>query len=247
MRKWITGFLAAAALSGGVVAQENTPIEYQGYQWYSDHVRFTYTTEVGESVQATYTPASIETDVPGGAMPETVELTFERYNETEGWQNTGGSIRVYPISTFPASDQPATQTMEAVRELLALDEAAFEETITANGIPSIEQITTSQIFTAQESRLDFQNGSGVRFITAAAQDVGPIVNSMVYYNYQGITEDGNYYVSATFPVSVEALPDEAESMDEAAYNEFAENYETYLEEVASTLDALSVEEYTPNL
>ncbi|MDO9120323.1 MAG: hypothetical protein Q7U31_00960, partial [Anaerolineaceae bacterium] len=62
-----------------------------------------------------------------------------------------------------------------------------------------------QVFKAQVKYLDFQNGQGVRFLTEYAQYYAPVNNDDLFYAYQGITDDGKYWVSAILPINAAYL------------------------------------------
>jgi hypothetical protein len=70
---------------------------------------------------------------------------------------------------------------------------------------------------------------------------------MVYYDFQGLTADGNYYISATFPVNTPVLPDEFEGLAGEAYDEFVAQYDEYIASVTADLDALALSEFDPDL
>ena len=54
--------------------------------------------------------------------------------------------------------------------------------------------------------LDFEKGTGVRFVTTFDETVSAITgNSNLYYAFQGLSSDGKYYVSAVFPLRSSVL------------------------------------------
>lgn len=55
-------------------------------------------------------------------------------------------------------------------------------------------------------KLDFENGSGIRTVTSFRDTLfSGAGNSNLYYSFQGITADGNTYVSAVFPLESAVL------------------------------------------
>ena len=70
-----------------------------------------------------------------------------------------------------------------------------------NEVPFMPYQAEERLAAALPAKIDFENGSGIRTI-AVFQD--PIQSasgtSNLYYSYQGISEDGNVYVSAVFPL-----------------------------------------------
>jgi hypothetical protein len=239
------------ALLFSAALADDPPLEFRGYRWFDQRIAFEYDRSLGDSVGSTYIPQDIDLSEvgPGGPMPETVQITFERYVDQDGgqWQPTGAYVNVYHTGTFPGADEPASQVYTGLRELLSLDEAGFAAYVEAESIPTMSQITTSQVFTAQVERIDFQTGSGVRFVTAGALDVSPLTDAMIYYDFQGLTADGNYYISATFPLSTPVLPDEFVELTGEAYDEFAAQYDEYIASVTAELNALVFSEFDPDL
>ncbi len=60
-------------------------------------------------------------------------------------------------------------------------------------------------FTAQAAPAAIQNGHGLRYVTEIMQAEVPISNDETFYYYQGMTNDGAYFVQAVFPVSASFL------------------------------------------
>ena len=64
----------------------------------------------------------------------------------------------------------------------------------------------AQVFHAAEKILPFQNGTGIRYITQYSQAHFPAVdNQGLFYTFQGLTSDGEYYVSVILPVHLTSL------------------------------------------
>ena len=55
-------------------------------------------------------------------------------------------------------------------------------------------LNAAQVFHAQTKYLDFNDGSGVGFVTYYAQDVSPVTRDQIFYSFQGLTDNGKYYV-----------------------------------------------------
>ena len=100
------------------------------------------------------------------------------------------------------------------------------------------------MFHAQEKYIDFQNGSGIRYLTQYSQDITPITNQNLFYTFQGLTADGAYYVTATFPISAPTLADEPAIDD---WNAFGAGYQDYLTQTINDLNTLTSDEYEPDL
>lgn len=101
-----------------------------------------------------------------------------------------------------------------------------------------------QFLKTQEAYLSFRNGHGVRYVSQYGQAAIPIGYPEMFYTFQGLTEDGAYYVSVILPVSHPSLP-EAESVN--TDQEFYDNYREYTAEVQAQLDGQPAESFIPSL
>ena len=97
--------------------------------------------------------------------------------------------------------------------------------------------------------LDFAGGSGVRFLTHYGVGAVPVTDHSTFYTFQGLTDDGNYYIAYYHPASTKLLPGDFEAIGELIEDEdaFAENFETYLQELNDQLEAAEAAEFTPDL
>ena len=74
-------------------------------------------------------------------------------------------------------------------------------------------IDSINLFAAEDikirpQKLDFRNGSGVSYLYYWGIGPGiPVSNDRLVYQFDGITNDGKYYIHAQLPVSVPFLPD----------------------------------------
>lgn len=108
-------------------------------------------------------------------------------------------------------------------------------------IPLLPLINAAQVFHAQVHYLDFQNGSGVRFLTQYSQEVvGRLTNKNIFYTFQGLTRDGKYYVAAFFPITASGLSDEMVQEDWQVA-------QAHLAEDIQHLESLSSQDFAPDL
>jgi hypothetical protein len=54
--------------------------------------------------------------------------------------------------------------------------------------------------------VEFGGGKGIRYLTAFSQGVDPLLDSDIFYTFQGISDDGEIYFSAVFPVRTGVFP-----------------------------------------
>ena len=104
--------------------------------------------------------------------------------------------------------------------------------------------------------LDFQNGMGVRYFTEYAQYYAPVDNYDLFYTYQGLTTDGKYYVSATFPVNAAFLQNSYDDTTvppggilapDFSSQTYETDMETYYIQMINLLNTTADNVYTPNL
>ncbi|MGD1993185.1 MAG: hypothetical protein PVI59_08340 [Anaerolineae bacterium] len=87
----------------------------------------------------------------------------------------------------------------------------------------------------------------MRFLTEHAQYYAPINNTDLFYTFQGLTDDGAYYVAAILPVAHPSLPADSSQIPEADPDAFADTYDTYTSDVALQLVGYAASEFTPDL
>lgn len=145
-------------------------------------------------------------------------------------------ILIYPVDDFEAMDiDLVNDEIDALRALLE-DRPALE-----NRPPYLPLVNAGRVMWTQSKYLDFSGGSGVRYLTVFHQAAVPVVNADLLYTFQGLTTDGQYYISATFPVRTDSLPDEVGTPD-ANFDVTAS-----LTDAAALLNGLAPEAYMPNL
>jgi hypothetical protein len=101
--------------------------------------------------------------------------------------------------------------------------------------------------TIQLKYLDFESGSGIRFITRYTQGTRPCNNEEIFYTFQGLTKDGRYYITLFHPISTWALPDNADTMASEEIEKITANYAAYQQQLQEKLDGLGPADFTPAL
>jgi hypothetical protein len=179
------------------------------------------------------------------ARPQHTSFTFAYPEGSNQFQTAGveafGPPRILIFSTqeYGTMNEFAQEEIAGLQTLLATHPSAPQ-----NEIPLLPLINAAQIFHTQLEYLNFRNGTGVRFITHYSQDMGPIMNENIFYTFQGLTDDGKYYVAVTFPISAAGLSNDPPTEDWQTFNE---RYQDYLKETVSHLDALSASDFEPTL
>jgi hypothetical protein len=163
-------------------------------------------------------------------------------------------ITVYRVADLLAFEQAENPygfkaQAEALQQLLAGDApltacngvtAKPGQNITQPALPFLPLINAAQGFCTQAQRLDFATGQGIRYVTAFAQGPAGLTDQAVIYTFQGLTDDGQYYVSAVLPATTGVLPAEPGAIDPAKWVETLEGW-------TDQLAALPADAFTPSL
>ncbi len=194
---------------------------------------------VATAVTQTTIPAVEQTDqTPYWAVfPEHIEIAFSDYAQPDSIQMP--KIYVYPVAALKEANQMAADQVNSLQELLVKkpDLAAMDT------LPFLPLFNAQAMFTAQNQYLEIANGSGIRYLTQFGQAAGPITNQELVYTFQGLTDDGAYYVAAVFPVAQSDLPADMASADTS----FPDGFETYIQGVKDGLETAVSNSFTPNL
>lgn len=158
-------------------------------------------------------------------------------------------IYVFPAREYAAMFDGARASINTLQSLLAAPNAP----LSVDNLPFIPFFNAGAQFVAQIQRINFQNGAGVRFLTQYGQDVGPITNQGMFYQFQGLTSNGNFYVIAVLPVNHPSLPAEYDALTPSGgisfpdYNDPNADFMGYYEQVGALLDKASANEFSPSL
>lgn len=188
------------------VQAQNESREFNGYRWYDDGITFTYPLSVAQDARAVFTPATVDTR-------EEVKVIFENYHD-DGWLPTGAEIAVLNVTSIQV------ESSDLAGQLMELANGDEESQLQLTGL-----LPTLTGAIAQITPLNFQTGSGVRFVTQMTETESA---TGLAYHFIGITDDNTYLVSATFPVTAVALEDSAISD-------------------AEVINALTADAFTPEL
>jgi hypothetical protein len=92
------------------------------------------------------------------------------------------------------------------------------------------------------------SGGGIRYLAEYAQYTAPVNNNDLFYTYQGLTSDGQYWVAAILPINNPILPANADNPPGGlSWDDFSNNFEPYILDMVTQLNALPPESYIPTL
>lgn len=233
------------------VEQDGQEVNYLGAVFAADPA-------VANSVWPELMPAHPPSEGPGmmWAPPEHVVFTLvsaegPQYHNPMGlYVPAEAQIQIYPAAGLNGEVQPIVADLKQVLAGQA-DLTAYETTAPGMDIndPQLAMLPPSnaqQAFRSQVEYLDFAGGSGIRYLTMLSQGPVPVSNYDLFYTFQGLTDDGESYVTAYFPVSVAELPD-SQQIDEVDMTTLMEDWPGYLEHTAGMLNEQPAAAFTPDL
>ncbi len=193
----------------------------------------------GETMAAT--PSACEGSSLCGATPAAIRFLFDGAIAQNYFDPHLAQVLVYKTADWVNLDPSTAQVVSDLKSLLLSKPASYTGTL-----PLLPPISASQVFHAKDQYLDFHNGSGIGYITAYKQDVSPLTASQIFYTFQGLTNDGQYYVAAFYPISTTLLPAQ-DNMTGEEYQQFFQEYDSYLVTVTEQLNELLPAGYVPDL
>jgi hypothetical protein len=192
-------------------------------------------------------PAQIEAQVGEDDMPYWViypshyYFTLEGYPLADSW--TPAQLTIYPARAYAGLNLAAREEITAMQALLDKPASLSAQ----ERLPFFPLYNAAQMFRSQVEWLEFGNGRGVRFITMYSQSVNMVSNRELFYTFQGMTNDRRYYVSVVLPVNTTILPDSQPEMTLEEWEALSANYQAYLDETVTALDALEAYAFSPSL
>jgi len=171
--------------------------------------------------------------------PDTIEIILTGYPVDNRYHEP--QVLIYPVDDYIALGPNILTTVTELQALLAAQPP------NPDFIPFLPVYNAAQMMQAKVSYIDFRSGSGVRFITQYSQAAAPITNDSAIYSFMGLTDDGQYFISATFPVTHPLFYADVLTEPPEGWMTFAENFETYLNNMESDLAMQPLDSFTPNL
>ena len=150
-----------------------------------------------------------------------------------------GALSVVRVQDYAALSDSAEEEMQRLEEMIAARPSQVQECVPQPPLSAFYTTCSHQQFEANLAYLDFQNGSGVRFVTVySIQDAVPVSNEHLAYVFQGFTEDKRYYVSAGFHITHMDLEEFVAEIPEKVYSDTSgEALRQYFEQYEALLNA----------
>lgn len=215
------------------VTEEPPDIVYEG-------IGFSFDRNIAQNVIPTTVQGQNmgEDYMPGETYPTHVEFSFNTYAVGDHFHTP--KILIYPVDEYRAISPLASDIIDNLKQTLIEQPGGGS----MSNLPFLPMWPAAQIFSARVEYFDFQNGSGIRYLTMYGQALYPVDNQNLFYTYQGITHDNRYYIAAVLPVMHLGLPNEGQVDDWAA---FEANWENYLADTISWLESQDPNMFFPSM
>lgn len=161
------------------------------------------------------------------------------------------TIYVYPAQAYAEMVPAAFESIRRVNNILY----SSGNSITEDQLPTVPFFNAKLVFASNMKIITFQNGSGIRFLTEIAQYPASVNNNQLFYNFQGVTHDGTYYIVAVFPITTPGLAETSDT--EAALpingisypdmNDPNADWNGYYTAAVNFLNTIPADSFTPTL
>jgi hypothetical protein len=178
-----------------------------------------------------------------GSAPYWEVLPAHTRVELEGYAISNHLMRpvlvVYPVNELTAVNEGAARMAASLQTLLQSPQEVPD-------LPFLPMVNMTQTFHSNLQFLEFTNGSGLRYLTEFSQGIVPANNFELLYTFQGLTNDGRYYIAAILPVNHPSLPaDGAITGNEPL--EFSSDFNAYINNIVQTLNVQAANTFVPDL
>jgi hypothetical protein len=211
---------------------------------------------------------ALDTDMANG-----IEKHFSNESENEMWRDWEPGFVVFTLKGYPLK----TRAGEAHVFIYRVDDVEGESQHSADNIanlrrllqnrpdmgayplagvdepphyvPWLRPINATPVMHVGVEYLDFQNGSGMRYLTQYAQALTVVNNQELNYTFQGLTQDGKYYIAAMLPVHHPDLlsgANDAPDGDTSVWADVETNVQ-YMRKAVQMLDEAEPSSFAPDL
>jgi len=177
---------------------------------------------------------------PVAPAPEMTRITLTGYPQSR----TQWSERIYVISVDAWNTLDPILFNDKYSVLTGLLSASAPPPAYGTGgstwtPPMLPDVGGIPAFFARYDIVPFTDGTGVRFLTELRYDAMPISNAGLLYTYQGVSADGQYWVSAFLPIENTSLVADENVLPGgyATWDDFWADYDPYVQGVAATLSS----------
>ena len=196
-------------------------------------------------------PRAEGSDIPPWELtPGHIQLKLEGYLLQDKFHQA--QFFVYPADAYAALDTTAANNLSFIKGMCCRASNIPDPA----SLPHIPFFNAGPVFTSNIQIIPFQNGTGVRFITEYAQYFAYVNNHDLFYQYQGLTEDGQYYLIVILPLTAPGLPENGQvdasvpgggGVSLPDYNNPDADWEGYYVSIAEYLNITAPDAFSPTL
>jgi hypothetical protein len=221
-----------------------------GIPIFASPIRMVIPTGLGTGASAeTIDVVTDQSGAPWDVAPAHLQLTLQGYTTETSYHVP--QFFVYPAKEYASANQTAAESINRLQAVLSNPTTQYTNDV----LPDVPFFNAGQVFAAQEKVLQFKGGSGLRMVTQYAQDVSPINNSGVFYHFEGLTSEGNFYLVAILPTNLPFLPadNDPASVVPAGGAAFPPNdasgssFENYYKQVTGLINGSTADQFNPSL
>jgi hypothetical protein len=237
--------IVAATLQAHAIAPSFNDVTY-------DNISFTIPLGLATDALTGTVPALTDEQQwgPWNIAPQHIKILLDNYSQNSYQQ---AAIFIYPAQDFASTSDQVKENIQRVNSILNKTTP-----LAAENMPSIPFYNAGQAIAAQMQVVSFKSGGGVRLVTQYANGIGPINNSALFYHFQGLTNDGKYYIIAILPTSADFLPpdDTKYTVDSPTVTDFpgyyksnptGDDFKAYFQAVTDKLNATRPDQFKPSL
>ena len=217
-------------------APDQQPTQPAGPDVSFEGVSFSYDDSLGRDVSLQIVPSDLG-EGPYWGLPEHIELGMVGYPVANDYHQP--TVFVFSVADYRAGSESASEIIDRLHALLDSRPPNPDE-----GIPLLPIYNAGELGWTKVAYFDFQNGSGVRFVTQLGQAFWPFHNRAMFYTYQGLTADGRYYLSVIMPLSHPMLNEYDNYQPPDNFYDLAE---TLVRDQVAGLNGQPDESFTPNI
>jgi len=198
-----------------------------------------------------YLDPALASDYTCETIPESPEgiETYPQYTKL--------TLQGYPLSgtffTPHISILPIKRYIELLPDFIPGEVTALQTLIGGGApgdkdLPLLPTFNAAEMFQARYKVIPFTSGNGIRYMTLLAQFDAPINNKELFYTYQGLTQDGKYWISAILPINNPILPANGDNPPGGqSWDQFTNDYSTYIADLTNQLNSQVSGNFTPSL
>jgi hypothetical protein len=163
-----------------------------------NNVSFTLPLGVAKDAKSETVPAVTDTNNSPWweVAPEHLKFTLTGYQLQDKFLEP--QILVYPTDDYTKLNDQVAQQIQKLKAIIG------GGPLTKDVMPSFP-VNAGPIFASNMQVIDFKSGKGVRMLTQYDQYPAIVNNHELFYHFQGLTNDGKYYVIAILPVTSSIL------------------------------------------